>query len=391
MSVFKKTLPLSITVFINKCGSIGLTIIPMLLVEKQLSGRESALIMTTIKVTSILGTFLGSYLCDFMGMKFTLLLSFFLSGIGLGALPIFDTLMGLTVFASVAQLGNAMFGGPMRLLISEVAQKDEQQVAWGWFRTANNLGQIVAYTIGTLFAGFGISALMYFDALTSLLATAAGSKIIKETKNHEDQKQDHHPFHLSKSMKTFLVFALVTGGFSCMYELFMVSVAANSRIYFGQNGVSLFSKIMLVNTILCTIVAVPASKKIKDPRMAFPVGILLMALGSALAFFQKDHIPFLILGVLLVSLGEVFYTALSTYVLIRITPKMKKKGAIFGIGLIFQPVGRIIGAALAFPLVVYGKHGVILPLVLGLTVLAIAFAILPEIIKILKEENHSLN
>jgi MFS family permease len=116
-----------------------------------------------------------------------------------------------------------------------------------------------------------------------------------------------------------------------------------------------------------------------------------MALGSALAFFGKDNIPFLIFGVLLVSLGEVFYTALSTYVLIRITPKMKKKGAIFGIGLIFQPVGRIIGAALAFPLVVYGKHGMILPLVLGLAVLAIAFTILPEIIKILREENHSLS
>jgi hypothetical protein len=33
----------------------------------------------------------------------------------------------------------------------------------------------------------------------------------------------------------------------------------------------------------------------------------------------------------------------------------------------------------------------ILPLVLGLAVLAIAFTILPEIIKILREENHSLS
>ncbi|MFZ4714998.1 MAG: MFS transporter [Bacteriovoracaceae bacterium] len=391
MSVFKKTLPLTFTVFINKCGTIGLNLIPMLLVEKHLRGRQSAIIMTTIKVVAVSGSFLGSYLCDFLGMKMTLLLSFFLAGIGLGGLPLFDSVMALTLFACIAQMGHSMFGGPMRLLISDVVDKEEQQVAWGWFRTANNLGQVVAFSIGSLFAGFGISMLMFFDATTSILATVVGTKIIKSKKIEEEEFAEKNLTHLNKTMKTFLMFALVTGGFACMYELFVVAVAANCRIYFGEEGVSIFSKILLVNTIFCTLVALPASKKIKNPRLAFPLGILFMALGSALSFYEKDHLPMLFVGMFLVSLGEIFYTALSTYVLIRITPKMKKKGTIFGIGLIFQPVGRILGAGIAFPLVVYGKHGMILPLILGLIVLSMAFAILPDIMKVLKEERHSLS
>lgn len=391
MSVFKKTLPLTTTVFINKCGSIGLNLIPMLLVEKHLRAKDAALVMTIIKVTSIGGTFLGSYLCDDLGMKFTLLLSFLLAGIGLAGLPMFDSLAALIAFACVAHLGNAMFSGPMRLLISEVAQPHEQQEAWGWFRTANNVGQIVAFSIGTFFSTLGIPALFYFDAITSLFATGIGSKIIKKNPHQDELHATTHPHHLTQNMKTFLAFAFVTGGFSCLYELFIVSVSANSKIYFGELGVKIYSQSMLINTVICALVAIPASKTIKNPRIAFPMGIVFMGLGSAIAFTAKSQLWMLFLGMLLVSIGEIFYTALSTYVLIRITPKVKKKGTIFGIGLVFQPVGRIIGAAIAFPCVVYGKHVMVMPLILSLIVLSVAFWILPDIMHILKMEKHSLD
>ncbi len=391
MSVFKKTFPLTFTVFINKCGTIGLNLIPMLLVEKHLKPSEAGLVMTIIKVTSVGGTFLGSYLCDDLGMKFTLLLSFLLAGIGLGGLPLFESLTALIIFACIAQLGHAMFSGPMRLLISEVVSPHEQQESWGWFRTANNLGQIISYSIGSLFSVYGIAMLMFFDAATSLIATVVGSKIIKNNPHQDELHATTHPHYLSQNMKTFLAFAFVTGGFSCMYELFIVAVSANSKIYFGEMGVKIFSQTMLINTVICAIVAVPASKTIKNPRLAFPIGVVFMGIGSAIAFTAKSKLWMLFLGMFLVSIGEIFYTALSTYVLIRITPKVKKKGTIFGIGLIFQPLGRIIGAGLAFPYIVYSPNVVALPLILGLIVLSVAFWILPDIMHILKMEKHSLD
>lgn len=390
MSVFRKTLPLMVPVFINKCGAMGLSLIPMLLVRKNLSVMDSSLVMSTIKLTSIGGSFLGGYFCDIFGLKFTLLLSFALSGIGLGLLPLFSGLFFLTLFASISQLGNAMFGGPMRLIFAERMEPRELQESWGWFRLSNNIGQIFSYGLGSL-SGIGIAALMYFDCFTSLLAVVLGYKVIPRENYLQKMKQAHpaekQTLDYSK-IKTFMIFAAVTGGFSLMYEMFMVSMAANSEIFFGYEGVKIFSQLFFFNTILCALVAVPAAKYIRNPRIAFPLGIIFMGLGSAIAFHAKYHISYLFLGVFFVSIGEIYFTALATYVLIRIAPNMKMKGSVFGLGLVFQPLGRIVGAGLAFPLIVHGKHHTLIPLLITIFVLGISFYILPEIMEALKDEDH---
>lgn len=390
MSVFKKTLPLMITVFINKCGTMGLSLIPMLLVRKHLSVMDSSLIMSIIKFTSVGGSFIGGYFCDIFGMKFTLLLSFALAGLGLGLVPFFSSIVSLTFFSSVSQLGNSMFGGPMRLLIADWMKPEEQQESWGWFRLSNNVGQIFSYGLGSFFAGIGITTLMYFDCMTSLLAVIIGFKIIPKEKKIKEKSPSNFqsPSNHNDKLKTFIIFAIVTGGFSCMYEMFMVAMAANSEIHFGYEGVKIFSQIFLVNTVLCALVAVPATKYIKNPRVAFPLGIIFMGIGSAIAFHARHQLFPLFLGTFVVTLGEIYYTALATYVLIRITPQTKMKGSLFGFGLVFQPVGRIIGAGLAFPLIVHGTNHAIVPLLLTIFVLGLAFYILPEIMEILKSEGH---
>jgi MFS family permease len=378
MSVFKKTFPLTFTVFVNKCGTIGLNLIPMLLVEKQLTASESSIVMTIIKTTSVVGTFLGSYLCDVFSMKLALLLSFFLSGIGLGILPLISSISALTIFASFAQLGSSMFGGPMRLLIANEVDPDEQQESWGWFRLANNLGQIVSYSVGTFFSSFGINALMYFDCLTSLGATAVGAKVIEDKKETKSTVESKESF-FGDSYKIFITFALVTGIFSLMYDMFIVAIAANTKLYFGFEGVKIFSIAMMINTIVCALVAVPASKKIKDPKLAIPLGILFMTLGSIISFHAKYNLTLLYFGIFVVSVGEIFYTALATFILIRITPETKKKGTIFGVALIFQPIGRIIGSALAFPYIVYGNHYVLTTSLIGAICMLIALSVLSPI------------
>lgn len=390
MSVFKKTLPLMITVFINKCGTMGLSLIPMLLVRKHLSVMDSSLVMSIIKFTSVGGSFLGGYFCDILGMKFTLLLSFGLAGIGLGLVPLFGGIFALTFFSSISQLGNAMFGGPMRLLIADWMKPEEQQESWGWFRLSNNVGQIFSYGLGSFFAGIGITALMYFDCMTSLLAMLIGIKVLPNEKKVKEPSltKINHLTEDKTKLKAFMIFAIVTGGFSCMYDMFMVAMAANSEIYFGYEGVKIFSQIFLINTTICALVAVPATKYIKNPRVAFPLGIIFMGVGSAIAFHARHHLGLLFLGIFFVTIGEIYYTALATYVLIRVTPNIKMKGSLFGIGLVFQPVGRIIGAGLAFPLIVHGTYHMIVPLLMTILVLGLAFYILPDIMDILKQEGH---
>ena len=64
MSTFRRSLPLITTSFINKTGTIGLSLVPMILVERHLSAGQSSLVMTLIKASTLGGTLLGGLSSD---------------------------------------------------------------------------------------------------------------------------------------------------------------------------------------------------------------------------------------------------------------------------------------------------------------------------------------
>ena len=150
----------------------------MLLVEKQISSGSSSAIMTAVKVALVVGTYLGGLASDRVGMRASLVLSFLLAGVGMGFLPFSGTLEWMCVWAIIAQLGQALFYSPARLLIVEVVAPEGHQESMGWLRTANNLGLIVSFSIGTLFARWGITFLMLFDSITSLFAAGVGGRML---------------------------------------------------------------------------------------------------------------------------------------------------------------------------------------------------------------------
>ncbi|MGZ3741733.1 MAG: hypothetical protein ACXVB9_20320, partial [Bdellovibrionota bacterium] len=84
---FRRSLPVTLTSFINKAGTIGLSIVPVILVEHHLSAGESASVMGAIKAAGLVGVLLGGRLCDLWGLRTTLLLSFLISGLGMLPLP----------------------------------------------------------------------------------------------------------------------------------------------------------------------------------------------------------------------------------------------------------------------------------------------------------------
>ena len=55
-------------------------------------------------------------------------------------------------------------------------------------------------------------------------------------------------------------------------------------------------------------------------------------------------------------MGEIIFASLSQYVLIQILPESNSQGSVYGIAMMVQVSGRIMGGVLAFPLVVYNDH-----------------------------------
>src|SRR3990167_6786949 len=178
MSAFRASFPLVITSFVNKCGTIGLNLLPMLLVERQISAGDSSLVMTLVKVAAVGGLFLGGWTSDRLGMKKTILFSFIISGITLALIPFTPDLFTLTLASIVSSGAIAMFPAASRLLLVELVPFHLQQESIAWLRTALNFGQVVCYSIGTIFSRWGILILFLFDSCTSILAAGIGAKIL---------------------------------------------------------------------------------------------------------------------------------------------------------------------------------------------------------------------
>lgn len=365
MSAFRASLPLVVTSFINKCGTIGLNLLPMILVERQISARDSSLVMTLVKVATVGGIFLGGWASDRLGMKKTILSSFIISAVALALMPFSPTILTLTITSVAASGAIGMFPAAARLLLVELVPFQLQQESMGWLRTALNFGQVVCYSIGTIFSRWGIIILFLFDSFTSLLAAGIGAKILPRQGVTQQQTSstpsEEKPTAVSWNM--FFLCAVIVAGYSFLYELYFVGAAAKYKLLFGDEALRIFSVIMLINTVLCSIFAVVAARSIKNPHFAFPVGIVLVAVGTVLAVSGTPSFPIICLGALVVTLGEIIFTALGMFMMIRMTPASKSRGSVYSFGMVIQHSGRILGAALAFPVIVHGSHPV--PFIVG--------------------------
>lgn len=368
-SVLRRGLPLLASAFINKCGSIGLSLLPMLLVERVASTGDAAAVMGTVKAAGLVGMLLGGMLSDRVGARAVVLLSFALQGVGLGLLPSAPTLVVVALAAVVARAGEALFQSPARVLLAAWAGPAHRHEALGWLRTANNAGQVLCYAIGFLGAGFGLTPLMWFDSATSLFALVFAARALGGGRL---ERRAAVPLRETRpaGWGPALVCAASSGGFLFLYELFMVGSAASWRTRFGARGLATFSAAMVINTLLCAVVAVWAARSIRDPRVAMPAGALLTAVGATIAFLPGSTAPAIFGGAFVLTLGEIIYTSLSAVTLLQLVPEGARPGEAFARLLVIQDVFRIAGGTLAFPCLVRGAHPAAFVAVCGLVVTA---------------------
>lgn len=376
-------LPLVFTSFVNKCGQIGLTLLPILILEKNIPVHEGSVILGTVKAAVFVGTYLGGWSSDTLGLRYTILISFLGCAIGLGGLPFVPTTLGLLVLGVIAQTAHAMFPSAARMMLKTLLPGERLQQGVGWLRAANNGGQIVSYGLGAIFASFGTLAFFYLDAITSLLACVLGFFLLpKHTKKVEEPGEDSigvwqllNPKNLrNPAISMFLHCSVLFGLFTLMYEIVMIGVASKAKIIFGNEGLRIFSEYMVINTVLCTIFSVPAATYFKDPKKTFLGGIFIIGLGGAVSLHAAPSRLDLYLGSLLVTLGEIVYASTAQYTLIKLVPKSKKTGSLYSISIIIQKIGIVVAGIVTLPLVVNGGHaavavGVITVATLALTVI----------------------
>jgi MFS family permease len=353
-SALRQSLPVLMTSLVNKAGSIGVSLFPMLLVEAHFTTAQSSWSLGLVKAATLVATLASGWAGDTIGLRTTLLGSFLLAGLGLAVMPASSDLVLITLSGVVAQLGITSVNSTTRMLLTRTVARKHQKEALGWMRTVNNLGQILSFSLATASAGLGAKLLIWFDALTSLLAFGLGWKVLPRPQDEAQGGASKLPAGRGSAHGwwPFVGAALVVAGWSFLYELFSSGVAGKLKVLDPAEGLRTYSMMFVVNTVLCAGLAVQASRWLKRAVPTLAVGMSLVVLGVSLAIWRTESLGFLFAGMLALTLGEVMCGVFSQFLLIRSTPAHARENSIYAGAILVANLARVGAAALSFPWVV---------------------------------------
>ena len=354
-AAFRQSRPVLLTTFTNKVGSIGLSLIPILLVKKGVSTAQGALVLSALKATIIVGTLAGGALSDRVGSRTLTLAALLMSAAGLGFLPFQRTILLILAFGILAQFAEALLNVVQRVLLMDQVDSGHQKEALGWMRMVANFAQIFSYSIAALGSRLGVAPLMALDASTSFAAFLLGREILprRPANAPADRGIAAGRDGAFASKAAFFGCSLALMGWTFFYELFLEGGAGRLEVLHPGQGLRRFSTMMILNVVLCTAFAVHASRFFQKSWNAIVGGMLLTVLGVLVAGWGMASQAWVFAGMFFITLGELMLGAVAQYTLMRMTPGVAKSGFYYSAGLTVMQCGRIAGAALAFPLLIH--------------------------------------
>ncbi len=350
----KPNFPLALIVssFVNKCGNLGLALLPMLLIEKNFPVGTSSLIMGATKAAGPIAIFFSGNVIGYVGSMTALISSFLLSALALGLLPFMSQGIFLGLAAVGANVANNIYNPAVRTLIKESSTPKQLTITLAWLRSASNLGQVVSSVLTILAGTMGLAIFFLFDSATSLAAALIGKFFIPKTnftKGAPSLAQDAQ----SSATPGYYAYAVIMAVNYLIYELGMLSFSALSKIHFGDEGIKAFGMAMFINTFLCGIFAVVAAKYLTNAKLWTMLGFILIFAGALLFIILPKSFPLLALCTLLLTLGEIV-TAVFTQPLLLHHCGGKLGQIHYGRGLTIQKLGSLLAGVILFPIIIHG-------------------------------------
>jgi MFS family permease len=355
----QRSYPIIITSFVNKCGSVALMLLPILMIEKALSSEQASIVLGSIRIIFLTTTLIAGILTDRIGLRVSIFLSFCISVLGLVGLYFAHTFIAILVASIVAQMGQAIFVAPARMLVTNFRKDSDRKFALALMSTANNFGQILAFSVAMLFAHLGVNSLVLFDALTTCLAGFLALRILPEEpvlsieqslgleKKHTNRQQDWF---------IFIGVAILLSGYAFFYEIFMVGLSAKLKLQYVQDGLRIFATLITINTSVCSLGILLTVRYFSSPFLCLTCGAGLISVACIIIGGDVLVLYTVFLAVLFFTMGQILFIVTGNYLLIQTLPYNESPGVTYSIGLFIQTFGKVLGASFAFPILIDGNN-----------------------------------
>jgi predicted MFS family arabinose efflux permease len=340
---------LSLVTFINRAGAMVIPFLSLYLVNVEgFTLPQVGWIMSCFGLGSLVGTYIGGRLTDTIGFYKVILLSLFLGGLGFILLQFINTFYGFCIGIFLLTM-MADAGRPAIFVAADTYSKPENTTrSITLIRLAINLGFSIGPLVGGLIiAHINYTSLFWIDGITCMLASL-GVFIFLKPKKQKDSKQE----------KQILVKEGVAPYFNKLFMMFFIIMVANSVIfvqYFSVMPVyyekahflseDLIGWLLFINGATIVIFEMPLigwlDRKKVSKTMATFWGIFFLGLSFLVLNFT-NWAGVLVIGMLLMTLGEMISFPFSNALALEMAPK-GRKGSYMGLYSMSFSVAHLIG------------------------------------------------
>ncbi len=328
---------LSLVTFINRAGAMVIPFLSLYLVNVEgFTLPQVGWIMSCFGLGSLVGTYIGGRLTDAIGFYKVILFSLFLGGVGFILLQFINTFYGFCIGIFFLTL-MADAGRPAIFVAADTYSKPGNTTrSITLIRLAINLGFSIGPLVGGLIiAHINYTSLFWIDGLTCMLASL-GVFLLLKPKKQKDIKEEKEiltkegvPPYLNK---LFILFFIIMVAQSVTFvQYFSVMPVYYEKAHFLSED--LIGWILFINGATIVVFEMPLiawlDRKKVSKTMATFWGIFFLGLSFLVLNFTSWS-GILVIGMLLMTLGEMIGFPFSNALALEMAPK-GRKGSYMGL------------------------------------------------------------
>ena len=295
--------------FVNRLASFVGTFLALYLVrDRGFTPSEAGHVVALWGFGMLASGLVGGTLADAVGRRTTMLLSFGLGALTVGAIALVRQPALLAALTFLAGLTNEMYRPAMQAAVADVVPPADRTRAWGLIYWAVNLGWTFGLALGGLIATRSFTALFLADAGTTLLFAGIVARGVPETRPAEVHA--HSPLAgLARVLSDgpFVVFLVLNLCVLVVFVQFQLAAPVDMNAHgLGPGTFALLLSLNGLGVVVLQPIVGPALAR-RDGARLLAVSAVFVGAGfglNALAGWLPP-LPVYVVGVVLWTVGEV--------------------------------------------------------------------------------------
>ena len=286
------------------------------------SATEAGALLAIWAVVGLVGQPLGGLLADRIGRRPVIIGGLAVSAIASLAFAFASSIWAVAVLVLVWGAGFAVFEPAAGALVADVSRPDLRTEAYGIWRVVNNAG----FTLGPPVAALVIWLSSLRGTFVVAGATVLGFLLIAWRALPETRpvrRHDERPARFGEALRDRLLVVLILG--SAMAALvYGIFESALPVFLHDDRGISIatWGLVFGINPLLVTVFQYPISRWAARQSSRFVLALGAALLGASLAFIWPfASMPALVVGIILVTIGEMLVFPVATAVAAELAPE----------------------------------------------------------------------